>query len=114
MNVLDWLRESDPSIRWQVMQDLDGAPEAVVAAQRSRVAAEGWAPRLLASQKADGGWGVENPTRWIETPDGSAIEVLILLKEMGLDPTCSQARAAVVKIRDEVTHYEGGNTSLGR
>ena len=41
-SVIEWLLDSDPSIRWQVMQDLTGAPAEAVAAERARVATEGW------------------------------------------------------------------------
>jgi transcriptional regulator with XRE-family HTH domain len=57
MNVTEWLLDSDPSIRWQVMRDLTGEPDEVVAAERSRVASEGWGARLLALQGPDGQWG---------------------------------------------------------
>ncbi|MSR82585.1 MAG: hypothetical protein EXS58_06620 [Candidatus Latescibacteria bacterium] len=39
--VIRWLLDSDPSIRWQVMRDLIGAPADEVAAERARVATEG-------------------------------------------------------------------------
>src|SRR5262245_60845159 len=39
--VVDWLLDSDPSIRWQVLRDLTGAPEDEVSAERARVATEG-------------------------------------------------------------------------
>src|SRR5438876_9114299 len=46
---LKWLLDSDPAIRWQVMRDLtDEAPNAI-AAERSRVATEGWGAQLLAA-----------------------------------------------------------------
>ena len=48
MTVIDWLLESDPSIRWQVMRDLIGASAREVAADRARVATEGVGARLLA------------------------------------------------------------------
>jgi hypothetical protein len=32
-SVIGWLLDSDPSIRWQVMRDLTGAPAAEVAAE---------------------------------------------------------------------------------
>lgn len=54
---VDWLLESDPSIRWQVMRDLTDAPAGQVAAERGRTAYEGWAARVLAAQGADGRWG---------------------------------------------------------
>ncbi len=57
MTVIDWLLDSDPSIRWQVMRDLTAEPEETVAAERSRVATEGWGARLLALQGPDGQWG---------------------------------------------------------
>ncbi len=57
MNVIDWLLESDPAIRWQVKRDLLHEPEADVAAERSRVASEGWGSRLLALQGETGQWG---------------------------------------------------------
>ena len=57
MNALDWLLDSDPAIRWQVMRDLTDEPADVVAAERARVAKEGWGARLLALQAADGQWG---------------------------------------------------------
>jgi hypothetical protein len=41
MSELDWLLESDPAIRWQVLRDLVEAPAEVVAAERARVATEG-------------------------------------------------------------------------
>ena len=50
MTVIDWLLDSDPAIRWQVMRDLTDEPADVVAAERARVATEGWGARLLALQ----------------------------------------------------------------
>ncbi len=49
MTVVEWLLDSDPSIRWQVMRDLTDEPAEVVDAERSRVAVEGWGARLLPS-----------------------------------------------------------------
>jgi len=39
--VIDWLLDSDPSIRWRVMRDLTGAPAGEVLGERARVATEG-------------------------------------------------------------------------
>jgi hypothetical protein len=63
LNVVDWLVASDPSIRWQVMQDLMDTPAAEVAAERARVATEGAGARLLALQADDGRWGGATWTR---------------------------------------------------
>jgi hypothetical protein len=79
-SVIQWLLDSDPSIRWQVMRDLTDAPAEEIAAERARVATEGAGARLLALQAPDGRWGMH---------------VLMLLREMGLDPASDQARRAV-------------------
>ena len=87
MNVINWLLDSDPSIRWQVMQDLTGAPPKEVAAERARVAIEGVGARLLALQADDGRWGGAAWNRgW-----NSTMHVLSLLREMGLDPASDAA-----------------------
>ncbi|PZU44767.1 MAG: squalene cyclase [Microbacterium sp.] len=54
--VLEWLLDSDPTLRWQVERDLAGEPEEVWAATRARIATEGDGARLLAHQDADGRW----------------------------------------------------------
>ena len=97
--VMQWLLDSDPSIRWQVMQDLIGAPVDEVAAERARVASEGAGARLLALQAADGRWG---GAAWNRGWD-STMHVLMLLRDMGLDPASDQARRAVGLVRDRVT-----------
>jgi hypothetical protein len=56
LTVLDWLLDSEPALRWQVLRDLSDAPPEVVAAERARVATEGWGVRLLARRVDDGQW----------------------------------------------------------
>ncbi|MFC4855780.1 squalene cyclase [Actinophytocola glycyrrhizae] len=56
MDVLGWLRDSDPALRWQVESDLLGEPPEVWEATRARVATEGFGARLLALQDPDGQW----------------------------------------------------------
>ena len=97
--VIRWLLDSDPSIRWQVMRDLTGAPAEEVAAERARVATEGAGARLLALQAPDGRWG---GAAWNRGWD-STMHVLMLLREMGLDPASDEARRAVGLVRDRVT-----------
>src|SRR5205809_2193685 len=98
-SVIRWLLDSDPSIRWQVMQDLIGAPADEVAVERALVATEGAGARLLALQGADGRWGGAAWNRgW-----NSTMHVLMLLRDMGLDPASDQARRAVGHVRDAVT-----------
>ena len=98
-SVLKWLLDSDPSIRWQVLRDLTEEPDEFVAAERSRVASEGWGARLLDLQAPDGNWGDGATTpRWEST-----LFTLLLLRDLGLDPTSEQARTAVSLVRDKVT-----------
>jgi len=54
--LIEWLLDSDPALRWQVERDLAGAPEAVWTQTRARVATEGMGARLLALQDPDGQW----------------------------------------------------------
>ena len=44
--VIQWLLDSDPSIRWQVMRDLTYASADEVATERARVATEGWGAHI--------------------------------------------------------------------
>ena len=90
------------------MRDLTDAPEEEIAAERARVASEGWGALLLARQAPDGQWGESGYTRYIDSPDGRALHALMLLRDMGLDPASGAARRAVGRVRDHITHYEGG------
>ena len=96
--VIDWLLESDPAIRWQVLQDLLGAPADEVAAERARVASEGWGAQLLSMQGEDGSWG---GVAWNQGYD-STMHVLMLLRDMGLDPVSPQAQRALALVRERV------------
>lgn len=97
--VIAWLLAGDPAIRWQVLRDLTNAPAAAVAAERARVATEGIGARLLALQEADGRWGGAAWNRgW-----NSTMHVLLLLRDLGLDPASAQAQRAVGLVRDNVT-----------
>src|SRR5262245_20952560 len=87
-SVTQWLLDGDPSIRWQVLRDLLGAPADEVAAERARVATEGTGAQLLALQGTDGCWG---GTAW-NRGWNSTMHVLLLLRDMGLDPASDSAR----------------------
>ena len=97
--VIDWLLDTDPSIRWQGMRDLNGAPAEIVAAERSRVASEGWGAWLLDQQRPDGQWGdgIATPFWW------SNLYTLLFLRDLGLDPTSARARTAIDLVRTNVT-----------
>ncbi len=117
MAVLDWLLDSDPALRWQVLRDLVHAPAEAVAAERTRVAIEGWGSRLLALQGEDGQWagGACFPGRvfydseenqgqpWIST-----LPTLQLLHDFGVDPGCDRVRRAVALVRDHCCWEHAG------
>ncbi len=86
MNVIDWLMDSDPAIRWQVMRDLTDAQADEVAGERARVVREGRGAQLLAAQDPDGRWsgGTFFP-RWVST-----FESLHLLYQFGPEPNSGE------------------------
>ena len=99
---IKWLLDSDPSIRWQVMRDLTGAPN-TFAAERSRVATEGWGAQLLARQAAAGNWGGA-PRGWRSDLPKDDRDLLItlyslaVLMDLGLDPASRQARKMIDRV----------------
>lgn len=99
MTVVDWLLDADPAIRWQVLRDLTHEPAAAVAAERARIATEGWGARLLALQAPDGRWaGRPWSHDWTDT-----FHVLELLRRFGLERASDEARRAVSLVREHVT-----------
>jgi hypothetical protein len=96
---LRWLLAGDPAIRWQVLRDLTDAPADVVAAERARVAVEGWGARLLALQRPDGTWG---GAAWNPGWD-STMHALTLLSLFGLERESAEALSAVARVRAGVT-----------
>jgi len=104
--VLSWLLSGDPAIRWQVMQDLQGAPTEQVQAMRQRVATDGWGARLLAAQDPDGRWagGLYSP-KWTSTT-----YTLLLLHWLGLPGRHPQAVNGCRKLWDGAVFFDGGLT----
>lgn len=118
MDAVDWLLDSDAAIRWQVMRDVTGAPKDAVAAERSRVADQGWGARVLALQGEDGHWDTAPPPFrssaeedwWRSMPAErqgtlfpqwtSTAWSLMLLRDLGLDPGSEGARRAVARVRE--------------
>jgi hypothetical protein len=102
--VIDWLLDSDPSIRWQVMRDLLEAPESEWTAERAKVETEGWGARLLSHEDEDGQWagGAFLPSdlaaaEWHERgqPWTATTFSLSQLREFGFDPSSDRAKRAV-------------------
>jgi hypothetical protein len=95
VTAIDWLLDSDPAIRWQVMRDLTDAPPELVAAERGRIAREGWGARLLDLQGEDGQWAggacfpsksIYQSVKNLGQPWISTLPTLQLLHDFGIDP----------------------------
>lgn len=108
-DVLDYLLDSDPAIRWQVLRDVVDAPANEVAIERARVATEGWGARLLAAQADDGRWdgGTYQPG-WTDqerpffdawTATHSSLE---LLRAFGADPDSTEVQQAIARVHEHV------------
>ena len=80
MDTVDWLLDSDPTIRWQAMRDLTDASPAEVAAERARIPHKGLGAEILARQGADGSWRRADSPVWLPT-----LFTLLLLRATGVD-----------------------------
>ncbi|MGA8508185.1 MAG: hypothetical protein WB762_21470 [Candidatus Sulfotelmatobacter sp.] len=85
------------------MRDLTGGTPNAIAAERSRVATEGWGAQLLARQSPAGSWG-GNPRGWRDDLPKEDRALLItlysltVLMDLGLDPTSKQAREMIERV----------------
>lgn len=100
--VLDWLLDSDPALRWQVLRDLRDAPPEAVATERAGVANQGWGARLLALRSDDGRWagGACFPADFRGDfsqgqPWTATFPTLRLLRDFGIDPHAELVRETV-------------------
>jgi hypothetical protein len=91
---LKWLLDSDPAIRWQVMNDLTGESQDMIAAERSRVATEGWASPT--SRPPVSCWQLAVITLYS----------LVVLKDLGLDPLVK--RKMIDRVEKQLV-FEWGN-----
>lgn len=123
MNITEWLLDSDPAIRWQVMRDITNEPESLVNAERARVAVEGWGARLISLQGEDGLWagGAHFPSSfsWADVERGEDGRMLAqpwtatswslsLLRTFGLDPDSPPARRSVALVRENARWEHDG------
>ena len=99
--VIRWLLDSDPSIRWQVLRDLIGGSAEAIAAERGRIASEGWGAQLLAMQTPEGHWGDDRRHGWMATTDA-----LTLLRTLGADPAGVAVRAAIALVQERIAWWQ--------
>jgi hypothetical protein len=122
VTVLDWLLDSDPAIRWQVLRDLADASPEVVTAERARVATEGWGARLLNLAGEDGLWeggalfparrpdpaSSGPPAKNMGQPWTATEPTLTLLRLFGVDPRDERVRHAVAQVREHCRWEHAG------
>ncbi|MFN8381628.1 MAG: hypothetical protein U0V02_06800 [Anaerolineales bacterium] len=109
-NIISWLLEGDPSIRWQVQRDLLKLSPSKYEVERKKVTKEGWGARLLALQDSDGRWGggMYGP-KFISTT-----YTMLTLRLLGLPPNNSQAKQACKLFLDEGFFTDGGINFFSR
>lgn len=115
MDVIAYLLDADPAVRWQVLRDLTDASDGEVAAARAQVATDGWGARLLAEQSEDGRWdgGTYRP-EWADedrpfydswTATHPSLE---LLRAFGADPSAPAVVRAIARVRENVRWEHDG------
>jgi len=90
VDTIDWLLDSDPAIRWQVMRDLTDASPAVIAAERRRIPHKGLGAEILVRQESNGSWRRADAPLWLTT-----LFTLLLLRATGIDPTEPAVKSAM-------------------
>lgn len=93
MNIIDWLLDSDPAVRWQVMRDLTDASAEAVAAERIGIPREGVGAEILACQGADGSWHRDGTPVWLPT-----LFTMQLLRATGVDRAEPAVVSAVARL----------------
>jgi hypothetical protein len=103
MEMMDWLLDSDPAIRWQALRDLTGASRAAIAAERGRVAHEGLGAAILVAQEADGAWRKGDEPAWLST-----LFTLQLLRATGADPADEAVKQAMARAETKLRWNDNG------
>jgi hypothetical protein len=101
MDVIDWLLDSDPAIRWQAMRDLTGASRDAVAEERARVPYEGVGAKILAHQGQDGSWHRNGAPDWLPT-----LFTMLLLRAAGADRAVPIVGSAVARLEEGFRWHE--------
>lgn len=111
-DVIPWLLDTDPALRWQVERDLLDAPEETWRATRDRISQEGFGAALLAHQDpATGMWagGAFFPAGFFEDPANQDLPgqpwtattwSLTTLREWGMDAAPLRARGTAARLAE--------------
>jgi len=103
-NIFEWLLKGDPSIRWQVLNDLAKTDSKLIEKERARITKEGWGAKLLSYQDNEGTWAQSLYSRkWISTTYS-----MLLLKRLGLPRNNKQALTACNILWEKGIYKDGG------
>jgi hypothetical protein len=94
VDTIEWLLDSDPAIRWQVMRDLTDSSHSAIAAERARVAHEGIGAAILSCQGSDGSWHRTGAPDWLPT-----LFTMQLLRATGVDRSEPAVQSAVDRLQ---------------
>ena len=130
-DVITWLLDTDPALRWQVERDLLDAPEQQWRDTRARIPHEGFGAALLERQDPETGlWagGAFFPAGYLEDPESELLPgqpwtattwSLTTLREWGMDPAPLTARDTAAKLArnarwefDPTLPYWGGEVDV--
>ena len=102
--IIDWLLQGDPAIRWQVLRDLLNSPAEIVESERRKIITEGWGKRLLDLQGENGLWanGLYGP-KWTSTT-----YTMLTLWRFGLPQDNPQARQAAMILLEKGFYKDDG------
>jgi hypothetical protein len=92
-DVIDWLLDSDPAIRWQAMRNLTDASPDVVAVERARGPYEGIGAKILQFQAEDGAWRRNDVPDWLPT-----LVTMQFLRLTEVDPADPAVQSAVGRL----------------
>ncbi len=102
--IIDWLLKGDPSIRWQVLNDILAADIKIINKERNLISKEGWGAKLLSFQDNEGTWAQSLYSRkWISTTYS-----MLLLKRLGLPKNNKQALKACSLLWEKGKYEDGG------
>lgn len=93
MDVIDWLLDSDPAIRWQVLRDLTDASAATASAEQARIPRHGIGRQILDSQGSDGSWHRAGAPEWMLN-----VYTIQLLRATGVNRLEPAVDAAVTRL----------------
>ena len=109
-DIINWLLEGDPSIRYQTKRDLLISSSNEIEKEQMKISKEGWGYLFLLKQDKAGTWGgnLYSP-KWISTT-----YTLQLLRRVGLQPDNSKAKAGAKILLDKGYYDKDGGINYFR